>query len=82
VNSRIREHIERGTARLFVGNRPIKTKVVVVRHPAVLQAAADQLPPIETEKAVLVANAPPTDIDGHRHYRPRVVDRIARERFR
>jgi hypothetical protein len=81
VNPRIREHVERGTARLFLGDRPIKTKVVVVRHPAVLQAASDQLPPIEAEQVVLVANAPPTDIDGHRHYRPAVVDRIARERF-
>ena len=51
VNPRIREQIRRGRARLFVGDRPIRTKVVVVRHPAVLQAAADQLPPIETEHA-------------------------------
>ena len=28
-----------------------------------------------------MANAPPIDIDGYRHYRPAVVDRIARERF-
>jgi hypothetical protein len=30
---------------------------------------------------VLVANAPPTGIDGQRYYRPAVVDRLARERF-
>src|SRR5512133_644151 len=81
VNSRIREQIRRSRARLFVGDRPIRTKLVVVRHPAVLQAAFDQLPPIETEHLVLVANAPPIDIDGYRHYRPSAVDRIARERF-
>jgi UDP:flavonoid glycosyltransferase YjiC (YdhE family)/glycosyltransferase involved in cell wall biosynthesis len=81
VNPRIREQIRSGRARLFLGDRRIRTKVVVVRHPAVLQAAADQLPPIETEHAVLVANAPAVDIDGYRHYRPQVVDRIARERF-
>jgi len=81
VNTRIREQIRRGTARLLLGDRPIRTKVVVVRHPAVLQAAADQLPGIETEQVVLVANAPPVDIDGYRHYRPQLVDRIARERF-
>ena len=73
VNARIREQIRRGRARLFLGDRPIRTKIVVVRHPAVLEAAADQLPPIETEHAVLVANAAPTDIDGHRHYHPAVV---------
>jgi glycosyltransferase involved in cell wall biosynthesis len=81
VNPRIREQIRHGRARLFLGDRPIKTKVVVVRHPAVLEAAADQLPPIETQHVVLVANASPTDIDGHRHYRPAVVDPIAHERF-
>src|SRR6185436_19877866 len=53
----------------------------LVRHPAVLEAAAARLPPIEADHAVLVANAPPTDIDGYRHYRPAVVDQIARERF-
>ena len=81
INPRIREQVRRGRARLFVGDRPIRAKLVVVRHPAVLQAAAGQLPQIETEHTVLVANAPPTDIDGYRHYRPQVVDRIARERF-
>ncbi len=81
VNPRIRDQLRRGAAKLFVGDRSIRAKVVVVRHPGVLQAAAEQLPPIETEHVVLVANAPPIDIDGHRHYRPAVVDRIARERF-
>ena len=81
VNALIRKHIGRGSATLFLGGGPIRAKVVVVRHPAVLEAAADQLPPIETQHTVLVANAAPTDIDGYRHYRPALVDRIARERF-
>ena len=81
VNPRIRDQLRRGAATLFVGDRSIRAKVVVVRHPGVLQAAAEQLPPIETENVVLVANAPPIDIDGHRHYRPAVVDQIVRDRF-
>jgi hypothetical protein len=81
VNPRIREQIRRGRARLLLGDRPIRTKIVVVRHPAVLQTAANQLPPIETGHAVLVANAPPVGIDGRRHYDPVLVDQIARERF-
>jgi Glycosyltransferase family 28 C-terminal domain len=81
VNPRIREQIRQGRARLLLGDRPIQTKVVVVRHPAVLEVTADQLPLIETEHVVLVANASPIDIDGQRHYRPAVVDRIARQRF-
>jgi hypothetical protein len=81
VNPRIREQIRRGRARLFLGDRPIRTKIVVVRHPAVLEAAAGQLPLIETKHVVLVANAGPIDIDGRRYYRPAVVDQIAREQF-
>jgi glycosyltransferase involved in cell wall biosynthesis len=81
VNPRIRHQIRCGNARLFLGDRPIRTKIVVIRHPAVLETAPDQLPSIETEHVVLVANAPPTDIDRYRHYRPVAVDRIARERF-
>jgi hypothetical protein len=81
VNPRIREQIRLGRAKLFLGQGLIRTKLVVVRHPAVLEAAARQLPEIESEQVVLVANAAPVDIDGHRHYRPAVVDQIARERF-
>jgi hypothetical protein len=40
----------------FLGDRPIKAKVVIVRHPAVLRAAADQLPRIEAELVVLVGS--------------------------
>jgi hypothetical protein len=67
VNARIREQIRRGGVRLFLGDRPIRTKIVVVRHPAMLEAAADQLPLINTEHAVLVANAPPTGLFGSEH---------------
>ena len=81
VNPRIREQLRRGRARLLLGDDPIRAKVVVVRHPVVLENAAEQLPPIETEHVVLVANAPPTDIDGHRYYQPAVADRLAREQF-
>jgi len=81
VSPRIREQLRRGRARLLLGDDPVRTKIVVVRHPAVLEDAADQLPQIETEQVVVVANAPPTDIDGYRYYRPAVADRIAREQF-
>jgi UDP:flavonoid glycosyltransferase YjiC (YdhE family) len=81
VNPRIQEQLRRGSGRLLLGDRQIRTKVVVVRHPAVLENAADQLAQIETEHVVVVVNAPPTDIDGYRYYRLAVADRIAREQF-
>lgn len=81
VNAQLRAHVEAGRARLLLGSEPIDAGVVVVRHPAVLQHAADQLPPIRTEHVVVVANAAPHDIDGHEHYQPELVDEIARRHF-
>src|SRR5215217_520290 len=80
VNPRIREQLRRRKASLLLGDGLIRTKVVVLRHPTMLEAA-DQLPPIETEHLVLVANAPPIGIDGRLYYQPAVADRLARERF-
>ncbi|WP_203416277.1 glycosyltransferase [Jiangella ureilytica] len=81
VNRLIRAGVEAGRARLLVGRAPVRAKVVVVRHPAVLQHAAEQLPPVEADHVVIVANAAPFDIDGHEHYRPEAVHEIARHRF-
>lgn len=81
VNPQLRAQVEAGAARLLIGPDAIRAKVVVIRHPAVLQHAADQLPPVEADHVVIVANAAPRDIDGHEHYRPDLVDEIARQRF-
>ncbi len=81
VNRLIRAAVEDGRARLLVGRAPVRAKVVVVRHPAVLQHAAEQLPPVEADHVVIVANAAPYDIDGHEHYRPEAVHEIAKHRF-
>ncbi|HET9873722.1 MAG TPA: glycosyltransferase [Propionibacteriaceae bacterium] len=81
VNPLIRAQVNAGRARLLVGRDLVAAKLVVVRHPAVLQTAADQLPRIDTDKVVIVANAAPHDVDGHEHYRPEDVHAIARERF-
>lgn len=81
VNPLIRRAVEAGRARLLVGRAPVRAKVVVVRHPAVLQHAAEQLPPVEADHVVIVANAAPYDIDGHEHYRPEAVHEIAKHRF-
>ena len=44
VNPRIREQLRRGRARLLLGDDPIRTKVVVVRHPAVLECGRPASP--------------------------------------
>src|SRR3954447_17964522 len=54
VNPLIVRQIRRGRATLFLGAEPIRATVVVVRHPAVMEPAADQLPPIEANHVVLV----------------------------
>lgn len=79
VNPQIARQVRRGAARLFVGSRPISAKVVVFRHPGVLQAAANQLPPITAEHAVILANSGPQDHRGNQVYDIAQADRVARE---
>ncbi|MGC0250364.1 glycosyltransferase [Pseudactinotalea sp. Z1748] len=74
VNPMIRRQVERGAAELLIRRIPVRARVLVLRHPAVAQTALDQLPPIEVETVVVVANAGPLDIDGARHYDPAKVD--------
>lgn len=81
VNPQIRREVEHGHAELFVRPDRISATAVVIRHPAVLQEAADQLPRVDAEHVVIVANAAPHDIDGHEHYRPEHVHRLARRHF-
>ncbi|PSK91718.1 glycosyl transferase family 28 [Haloactinopolyspora alba] len=81
VNPLIRRSVEAGHAALLIGREPVHARVVVVRHPAVLQHAADQLPPVHTDHVVIVANAGPSDIDGHEHYDPGTVHEIAHRSF-
>ncbi|WP_298329699.1 glycosyltransferase [Haloactinopolyspora sp.] len=81
VNRHIRRAVEAGQATLFIGPEPVHARVTVVRHPAVLQHAAGQLPTVHTDHVVIVANAGPYDIDGHEHYRPEAVHEIAKEHF-
>ncbi|WP_207782168.1 glycosyltransferase [Phytoactinopolyspora limicola] len=81
VNPMIRQEVERGHAHLLIRGEAVRARLAVVRHPAVLQEAADQLPPVDADRVVIVANAAPHDIDGHEHYRPEDVHRIAQDRF-
>ncbi len=81
VNPLIREQVEAGAAELIVGARKLRTRVLVLRHPAVAQEALDQLPIIEADSIVVVANAGPRDVDGIQHYNPALVTQRIRERL-
>ncbi|NED97160.1 glycosyl transferase [Phytoactinopolyspora alkaliphila] len=81
INPQITNEVELGHAELLVRRDPIRAGVVVIRHPAVLQDAARQLPEIEADHVVIVANAAPHDIDGHEHYQPELVSEVARRQF-
>lgn len=78
VNRSIRQRVLGGAAELIVGAAPVRTQVLVLRHPAVAQRALAQAPPIEADHVVVVANAGPDDIDGRRHYEPELVDQAVR----
>lgn len=81
VNPAIAALVRQGKARLLVGPRPVTARLVVVRHPGVLQAAAAQLPPVTAEHVVMLANAGPRDTDGTVVYDVAAADRAARERL-
>ncbi len=81
VNPAIASLVRQGKARLLVGPRPVRARLAVVRHPGVLQAAADQLPPVTVDHVVMLANAGPRDTDGTVVYDVAAADRAARERL-
>ena len=81
VNPAIAALVREGKARLLVGPRPVRARLAVVRHPGVLQAAADQLPPVSADHVVVLANAGPRDTDGTAVYDVAAADRAARERL-
>src|SRR5690606_40552462 len=81
VNPAIAALVREGKARLLVGPRPVRARLAVVRHPGVLQAAADQLPPVHADQVVVLANAGPRDTDGTVVYDVAAADRAARERL-
>ncbi|MEE6289018.1 glycosyltransferase [Georgenia sp. MJ173] len=81
VNPAIARLVRSGAARLLVGPRPVTAKLVVFRHPGVLQAAAAQLPPITAEHVVVLANSGPRDHRGELVYDIAEADRAARERL-
>lgn len=80
-NPAIRRCIDEGAARLVLPHERVRAKVVVVRHPAVLQHAKVHLAGVETEHLVVVANAAPRDIDGFEHYRVAEVRAAAHRHF-
>src|SRR5690625_4988956 len=81
VNPATASLVRQGKARLLVGPGPGRARPAVVRHPGVLQAAADQLPPVTVDHVVMLANAGPRDTDGTVVYDVAAADRAARERL-
>lgn len=81
VNPAITQVIRSGKADLLVGPEPVRARLVVFRHPAVLQTAADQLPPIEADQVIILANSGPRTPDGRPVYDVPATDRLAREKL-
>lgn len=81
VNPAIRDHVVAGRARLLIGKEPITSRIAVIRHPAVFERTAGQLPPIETRQVVLVANSTLIAPDGSVEFDARRVEELVRQRF-
>lgn len=78
---RIRELVVAGSAQLLVGRDPIRTKVVLVRNPAVFEHAAAQLPLIATDRVLVIANTTMISPEGGTGYDPRRITELARDKF-
>lgn len=79
VNPAITALVRSGAAHLLVGKAPVSARLVVFRHPGVLQTAASQLPPITAEHSVILANSGPRDAEGAMVYDVGLADQAARE---
>ncbi|WP_256838904.1 glycosyltransferase [Ornithinimicrobium faecis] len=79
VNPAIAGLVRAGAASLLIGSAPVTARLVVFRHAGVLQAAADQLPPISAEHSVILANSGPQDARGKTVYDVGLADRAARQ---
>ncbi|MCK0114295.1 hypothetical protein MWU75_19330 [Ornithinimicrobium sp. F0845] len=79
VNPTLAGLVRAGAADLLIGRAPVSARLVVFRHPGVLQAAADQLPPLTADRGVILANAGPRDTKGRTVYDVGLADRAARE---
>lgn len=79
---RVRRVLEDGAAELVVGNDPVHCRVLLLRHPSVLTELPSQLPGIEAEQVVLVANQVPWDERGaDPYYDVEQVHRTMRRAF-
>lgn len=76
-NPSIRRCLDNGLASLVLSHQRVRAKLVVVRHPAVLQHADLDAIGVQTDRLVVVANAAPRDIDGYEHYRVSAVREAA-----
>lgn len=72
-------HLLEGHARLALDERPIHSRITLVRHPALVNAVGG-LPPIVTEKVVIVASVAPEQ-DSVEIYDPAAIDALARQTF-
>jgi hypothetical protein len=74
--------IEDGLAELIVAPDPIRTKLLVIRHPRVLPWLIGHLPEIQADRIVLVVNQVPVNEEtGERYYDLAALCRLAEMRF-
>ena len=66
--NRIRRLLEDNKAELIAGPYPVRTPLLLIRHPSVLSEPTIQLPPIEAGHVMMVANQVPRDERGAADY--------------
>lgn len=81
LNPRIENLVRQGSATLVPAPETHKATIALLRHPAVIQSAWEQLGPVEVDHVVVVVNAAPTDWLGREHYQPEVAHQLTERAF-
>jgi Glycosyltransferase family 28 C-terminal domain len=77
----VRRCLDEGAARLVLPSERVRARVVVVRHPAVLQHTTTPIAGVEADHVLVVADAAPRDVDGFEHYQVEVVSEAVLRHF-
>jgi FkbM family methyltransferase len=82
INPVIQRLVDDGSARLLSANQSTSCKLLVIRHPTVLERPIEELPQIQTDEVVVIVNQAPVDENtGRVFYEMEKCQSTARKRF-
>lgn len=81
LNPRLEHLIREGQASFQPTPAPRRAPLAIVRHPAMIATAHEQLGRVDVDQVIMVVNATPVDWLGREHWRPEEVHEITQDVF-